>query len=131
MCAYDEPTDLDVLPGFELGFHTVSETGEEVSQELRMLFVIHRQANGLLYGDYLRDRAYTEARPIISDFCFDPTTRELLMTTRYTKSVSVDSITLVNPDLRIRKILNYLRPPEGQPLKDVALVGFGVEQKVS
>lgn len=129
--AYDEPGDVDALPGFELGFHTVSETGEEVSQELRMLFVIHRCEDGLLYGDYLRDRAYTEARPIISDFRFDPTTRELLMTTRYTKSVSVDSITLVNPSLRIRNILNYVRPPEGQPLKDVALVGFGVEQKVS
>jgi len=128
--AYDEPADVDALPGFELGFHTVSETGEEVSQELRMLFVIHRCEGGLLYGDYLRDRAYTEARPIISDFRFDPATRELLMTTRYTKSVSVDSITLVNPELRIRKILNYLRPPEGEPLKDVALVGFGVEQKV-
>jgi len=128
--AYDEPADVEALPGFELGFHTVSETGEEVSQELRMLFVIHREEEGLLYGDYLRDRAYSEARPIISDFRFDPTTRELLMTTRYTKSVSVDSITLVNPRLRIRKILNYVRPPEGQPLQDVALVGFGVEQKV-
>ena len=129
--AYQEIANVDELPGFELGFHTVSESGEEVSQELRMLFVIHRCEAGLLYGDYLRDRAYTEARPIISDFRFDPVTRELMMTTRYTKSVSVDSITLVNPRLRIRKILNYLRPPEGQPLKDVALVGFGVEQKVS
>jgi hypothetical protein len=127
---YAPIADLDALPGFELGFHTVSETGEEVSQELRMLFVIQRCEGGLLYGDYLRDRAYTEARPIVSDFCFDPSTRELLMTTRYSKSVSVDSITLVNPALRIRKILNYLRPPEGEPLKDVALVGFGVEQKL-
>ena len=51
------------------------------------------------------------------------------MTTHYTRVVSVDSITLINPNLRIRKILNYQRPPEGQPLENVVLVGFGVEQK--
>lgn len=37
------------------------------------------------------------------------------MTTNYTRSVSVDSITLINPDLRIRKIINYQRPQEGEP----------------
>jgi hypothetical protein len=56
-------------------------------------------------------------------------TRELLMTTHYTRIVSVDSITLVNPSLRLRQIVNYQRPPEGQPLEQVLLVGFGVEQK--
>ncbi|MDJ0538072.1 MAG: phycobiliprotein lyase, partial [Microcystis sp. M53603_WE2] len=86
---------------------------------------------GYLEGDYLRDRAYEEARPIISAFRFDSTTRELLMTTNYTRSVSVDSITLINPDLRIRKIVNYQRPQEGEPLEKVLLVGFGVECKVS
>ncbi|MFM6895867.1 MAG: phycobiliprotein lyase, partial [Microcystis panniformis] len=55
----------------------------------------------------------------------------LLMTTNYTRSVSVDSITLINPDLRIRKIINYQRPQEGEPLEKVLLVGFGVECKVS
>ncbi len=128
---YPIPENLDELLGFQLGFHTVSETGEEVSQELRMLFVIQGEEDGKLIGDYLRDRAYEEARPIISKFRFDSVTRELLMTTRYTNTVSVDSITLVNPALRIRKILNYRRPPEGEPLKDVGLVGFGVEQKVA
>ena len=126
-----DSADLEELLGFQLGFHTVSETGEEVSQELRMLFVVQGESDGKLTGDYLRDRAYEEARPIISSFRFDPLTRELLMTTRYTKTVSVDSITLVNPNLRIRKILNYRRPPEGEPLKEVGLVGFGVEQKVA
>ncbi|WP_246260006.1 phycobiliprotein lyase [Oxynema aestuarii] len=51
------------------------------------------------------------------------------MTTHYTRIVSVDSITLVNPSLRLRQIVNYQRPPEGQPLEQVLLVGFGVEQK--
>jgi hypothetical protein len=54
-------------------------------------------------------------------------TKELLMTTNYTRLVSVDSITLVNPNLRIRKIINYQRPAEEQPLEQVTLVGFGVE----
>ncbi|MGL4879974.1 MAG: phycobiliprotein lyase, partial [Waterburya sp.] len=49
----------------------------------------------------------------------------------YTRVVSVDSITLTNPTLRIRKILNYAKPPAGETLKTVLLVGFGVEQKVS
>ncbi|NEO63373.1 MAG: phycobiliprotein lyase, partial [Moorea sp. SIO4G2] len=43
---------------------------------------------------------------------------------------SVDSITLINPNLRIRKIINYQRPLESEPLDKVVLVGFGVEQKV-
>jgi hypothetical protein len=84
----------------------------------------------LVAGDYLRDRAYEESRPIISQFRFNPETRELLMTTTYTRVISVDSITLVNPKLRIRRILNYYRPTAGELMDQVALVGFGVEQKV-
>ena len=122
---------LPELPGFRLYFHTVSDKGEEVSQELRALFVPQQQQEDMITGDYLRDRAYEEARPIISEFRYHIPTRQLLMTTRYTKIVSVDSITLVNPDMRIRQILNYHRPPEGEPLEKLALVGFGVEQKVS
>ncbi len=127
---YAIPPNLDELLGFQLGFHTVSETGAEVSQELRMLFVIQGEEDGALVGDYLRDRAYEEAKPIVSKFRFETATRELLMTTHYTQVVSVDSITLINPELRIRKILNYRRPAEGEPLKDLGLVGFGVEQKL-
>ena len=126
---YPEPAHLDRLPGFRLGFHTVSETGEEVSQELRMLFVPHQQQGTVLEGAYLRDRAYEESRPIVSDFRYDAQTRELLMTTRYTRVTSVDSITLINPNLRIRRIYNYQRPAAGQPLETMLLVGFGVEQK--
>jgi hypothetical protein len=126
--AYAPPDNLDSLPGFHLAFDTVSDKGERVSQALNMLFV-PKGDDGWLLGDYLRDRAYEESRPIISQFRFNPNTRELLMTTQYTRVVSVDSITLVNPQLRIRKILNYRRPPEGEPLEEVVLVGFGVEQK--
>ena len=128
---YPALDDLDSLPGFNLGFYTISEKGEEVSQNLNLMFVPKTEIDSVLEGDYLRDRAYEEARPIISHFRFFPTTRELLMTTNYTRVVSVDSITLTNPQLRIRKILNYQKPPLGQPLSNVVLVGFGVEQKVT
>lgn len=127
---YPAQLELDKIPGFNLGFYTISEKGEEVSQNLNFLFVVKDEKKGFLEGDYLRDKAYEEARPIISHFKFMSQTRELLMTTQYTRVVSVDSITLINPNLRIRKIINYQRPAEGESLKDVVLVGFGVEQKV-
>jgi len=128
---YPEVHDLNQLPGFQLEFHTVSDKGEKVSQELRALFVPKGQVDGVITGDYLRDRAYEEARPIVSTFRYDPTTRELLMTTPYTRVVSVDSILLINPAMRIRRIFNYQRPADRQPLDTLILVGFGVEQKVS
>jgi hypothetical protein len=128
--AYPIPDQIDSLPGFNLVFHTISDKGEEVSQELRALFVPKQQTDGVITGDYLRDRAYEEARPIVSSFRYDASNRELLMTTPYTRVVSVDSILLVNPNMRIRRILNYQRPEAGQPLDTLVLVGFGVEQKV-
>ncbi len=126
---YGDVADIATLPGFRLGFHTVSEKGDEVTQELRLLFVPKTGDDDCVEGDYLRDRAYEEARPIISHFRYNTHSRELLMTTRYTKVVSVDSITLVNPDLRVRRILNYQCPPEGEPLNTLVLAGFGIEQK--
>ena len=126
---YAIPDNLGELPGYHLKFETVSDKGEEVSQQLNLLFVPTKQDELILHGDYLRDRAYEEDRPIVSAFRFNPETRELLMTTNYTHVVAVDSITMVNPDLRIRKILSYARPPENEPLEKVVLVGFGVEQK--
>lgn len=128
---YGKVDEIDSLPGFQLAFHTVSDKGEEVTQELRALFVPQQQVGTVLRGDYLRDRAYEEDRPIISSFTYDQSNHELLMTTPYTKVVSVDSILLVNPTTRIRRILNYKRPAEGEPLDSLVLVGFGVEQKVS
>ena len=126
---YGEGSDIEQMPGFQLVFHTVSDKGEEVSQELRALFVPKEQEGALVKGDYLRDRAYEEARPIISSFTYNQDKRELLMTTHYTRVVSVDFIRLINPQMRIRQILNYQRPPENQPLDTLVLVGFGVEQK--
>ena len=123
---------MDICPGFHLMFHTVSEAGVTKDQSLNLAFVPNDETvdnEFVLEGAYLRDKAYEEERPIISDFRFDARTRELLMTTRYTRVISVDSITLINPHMRIRRIFNYLRPPEGQPLEKLALVGFGVEQK--
>ncbi|WP_017298242.1 phycobiliprotein lyase [Nodosilinea nodulosa] len=127
---YGPVENIDQLPGFQLAFHTISDQGEEVSQELRALFVPKAQEGAVLSGDYLRDRAYEEDRPIISGFTYSQNNRELLMTTPYTRVVSVDSIQLINPTLRIRRILNYKRPAEGEAMDTLALVGFGVEQKV-
>jgi hypothetical protein len=127
---YGDIERLDQMPGFQLVFHTVSDKGEEVSQELCALFVPKRQEGAVLVGDYLRDRAYEEARPIISSFSYNSETRELLMTTHYTRLVSVDSIILINPSMRIRRILNYQRPSQGEPMDQLVLVGFGVEQKL-
>jgi hypothetical protein len=127
-------SDLEDCPGFHLIFHTVSEKGEVVDQSVNLAFVPSTQPaehDYLLEGDYLRDRAYEEDRPIISHFRFDSRSRELLMTTRYTHIVSVDSITLINPQTRIRRIFNYMKAPDGQPLTELALVGFGVEQKLA
>jgi hypothetical protein len=126
---YPNDAELDRFPGFYLAFETVSEKGEKAAHSLNMLFVYQQPNSLILSGDYLRDRAYEEAKPMIAKYHFNPETRELLMTTHYTQVVSVDSITLINPTLRIRKILNYRRPSAGQPLEDVVLVGFGVEQK--
>jgi hypothetical protein len=128
--AYAELDNLERLPGFNLGFDTVSETGEEKKQNLNLMFVPKSEANMLLTGDYLRDRAYEEDRPIVSHFSFDSKTKELLMTTNYTRVVSVDSITLINPTLRIRRILNYAKPDAEQALENVLLAGFGVEKKI-
>ncbi|MEL7356440.1 MAG: phycobiliprotein lyase [Cyanobacteria bacterium J06560_6] len=130
--AFPQENRMEICPGFHLMFHTVSEAGVTKDQSLNLAFVPNDETVNnefVLEGAYLRDRAYEEDRPIISDFRFDARTRELLMTTRYTRVISVDSITLVNPQMRIRRIFNYLRPPEGQPLDKLALVGFGVEQK--
>jgi len=128
--SYEQLSNLEQLPGFNLGFYTISEKGEEKKQNLNLMFVPKSENGNCLSGDYLRDCAYEEARPIVSHFHFDSNNRELLMTTNYTQIVSVDSITLTNPTLRIRKILNYEKPAPDQPLKNVLLAGFGVEQKM-
>ncbi|MBE9145581.1 phycobiliprotein lyase [Planktothrix mougeotii] len=123
--------ELETLPGYRLAFQTVSEKGDEVSQALNILFVPQKLNFPIIEGDYLRDKAYEEAKPMVAYFRYDTETRELLMKTTYTRVVSVDSITLINPELRIRRIINYQRPLNHEPLNRVLLVGFGVEQKQS
>lgn len=126
---YPPQPEINGLLGFHLAFDTVSEKGEEVSQQLNMLFLPEEETAPILQGDYLRDRAYEEDRPIVAHFRFDPDSLELKMKTTYTQVIAVDSIRLVNPRLRIRQILTYRRPPQGEALTDLVLVGFGVEQK--
>jgi hypothetical protein len=128
---YEARSDVEDFPGFHLEFATVSETGDRVAQALNMLFVFEPTDAGVLHGQYLRDRAYEEAKPMIAQFQFNPSSAELLMTTTYTRVVSIDSITLISPTLRIRRIFNYLRPLAGEACQDMLLVGFGVEQKVT
>ncbi|MEL7037351.1 MAG: phycobiliprotein lyase [Cyanobacteria bacterium J06592_8] len=122
--------NLEELVGYHLAFETVSEKGDRVSQQWNILFIPQKFEFPYLEGDYLRDQAYEEAKPMTAHFRYNIQTRELLMTTHYTQVVSVDSITFVNPKLRIRKILNYQRPREKRPLEKVILAGFGVEQKL-
>ncbi|MEO1403625.1 MAG: phycobiliprotein lyase, partial [Cyanobacteria bacterium J06635_1] len=61
---YASVPNLEDLPGFSMAFDTVSEKGEKVSQSLNLLFVPQPEDGPILAGDYLRDRAYEEARPI-------------------------------------------------------------------
>jgi hypothetical protein len=51
--------NLASLPGYQLAFQTVSETGERVSQQLNLLFVPRKIEDSMIEGDYLRDRALT------------------------------------------------------------------------
>ena len=52
------------------------------------------------------------------------------MTTYYRRSVAVDQMRLVSPDLRIRTIVTYKRPEiREEPPSIIDLVGFGVEHK--
>ncbi|WP_287128419.1 phycobiliprotein lyase [Candidatus Cyanaurora vandensis] len=120
-----QTTPTGYTGGFHLDFDTISETGEKTAMSLNILFV-PTQADPI-EGVYLRDRAYEEQRPIAAHFRYDPDRSEMLMTTPYTQVVSVDSITFVNPDLRLRRILNYRRAPV---LTEPLLIGFGIEQRV-
>ena len=44
---YAYGSSLEYLPGFNLGFYTISEKGEEVSQELNLLFVPQAENAGM------------------------------------------------------------------------------------
>jgi hypothetical protein len=122
-----QPEPTGFVGGFHLAFDTTSEHGEKVAMDLNILFLPTRDENR---GLYLRDRAYEEDRPITSEFHYDPQRGEMLMTTPYSRVVSVDSITFINPNTRLRRIINYRRPAVDGPLTEPLLIGFGVEMRV-
>ncbi len=140
------------FPGFAIAFDTRSETGETVSMSLQALFVpdtyLPNQAlipdlpppplsaqialePGLIQGFYLRDRGYSEAEAISGRFSYQPVRQTLEMTTYYQRSVAVDQMRLVAPDVRMRTIITYQRPPQGEIPTTIDLIGFGVERRYS
>lgn len=137
-------------PGFAIAFDTVSETGEQVSMRLKALFipdtyVIRDEtstnlaptplaaqvptAPEVIQGYYLRDEGYSEAGAVASRFTYLPTRQTLEMTTYYRRSVAIDQMRLVAPDLRLRTIITYQRPEANEVPTVIDLVGFGVEQR--
>lgn len=143
-----------VLPGFAIAFDTRSETGETVSMSLKALFVADayvlnageaKQAmppppvtaqvatpdGEVIQGFYLRDEGYSEPGSISGRFSYQATRQTLEMTTYYRRSVAVDQMRMVAPELRLRTIITYQRPTTGEPPGVIDLVGFGVERKQS
>lgn len=134
-------------PGFAISFNTRSETGEEVSMSLKALFVpdayvvsaieqpdipvvaqVVLDPEGI-QGFYLRDKGYSEAGAIAGRFTYQPTRQTLEMTTYYSRSVAVDQMRMIAPDMRMRTIVTYQRPDVGQIPSVITLVGFGVEYR--
>lgn len=141
-----------VCPGFAIAFDTISETGEQVSMSLKALFIPDTYvipdetsaavppipltarvppAQELIQGYYLRDEGYSEPGAVKSRFTYLPTRQTLEMTTYYRRSVAIDQMRLVAPDLRLRTIITYKRPESGEEPTVIDLVGFGVEQRQS
>jgi hypothetical protein len=149
-----EPTQLAAegqeCPGFAIAFDTRSETGEEVSMSLKALFVPDAYvisaksdpnapafpvaadvpaAEEVIQGFYLRDEGYSEAGAVSGRFTYLPSRQTLEMTTYYKRSVAVDQMRIVAPDLRIRTIITYQRPQPGEVPTVIDLIGFGVEHR--
>jgi hypothetical protein len=139
--------------GFGISFETLSETGEEVSMRLKALFVPDHflvdptqlpadpAAPGLplaaalpdtaelIKGCYLRDEGYSESGAITGRFTYLPSRQTLEMTTYYSRSVAVDQMRLLSPQLRLRTIVTYQRPAPGVVPSTINLVGFGMERR--
>eukprot|EP00276_Gloeochaete_wittrockiana_P003282 CAMPEP_0184646568 /NCGR_PEP_ID=MMETSP0308-20130426/3276_1 /TAXON_ID=38269 /ORGANISM="Gloeochaete witrockiana, Strain SAG 46.84" /LENGTH=208 /DNA_ID=CAMNT_0027076685 /DNA_START=179 /DNA_END=805 /DNA_ORIENTATION=- len=115
--------------GFRIVFDTVMEKRGNVSSGTNVLFLPMSVDNDKIYGDYLRDVAYEESKAIIGKFSYNLINSELEMITRYTKVTSKDSITMANPNLRIRRILNYLNGTGDEEPQQLVLAGFGIEQR--
>lgn len=126
-----DPRERAYSEGFSVGFLTRMESQVSlVRASTNLVFVPRDVTDSIVSGDYYRDLGYEEKSPIAALFSFNARAMELTMTTRYTRVVSVDQISLVNPKMRLRKIVNYARPEsDSDPLVDPILVGFGVESK--
>ncbi|MDI9640785.1 phycobiliprotein lyase [Oscillatoria amoena NRMC-F 0135] len=143
------------FPGFAIAFQTRSETGETLSMSLKALFVPDiyvfsaqetsalpqpvlpqvaevplASESDIIQGYYLRDEGYSEAGAIAGRFTYQPTRQTLEMTTYYQRSVAVDQMRIVAPDIRLRTILTYRRPLQPQEAPhQINLIGFGVEHR--
>ncbi len=146
-----DPEQGRSCPGFAIHFDTESEKGEKVSMSLKALFVpdayvsasaalqprslplaaqvATEPAGEVIQGYYLRDEGYSEAGAIAGRFTYQPTRQTLEMTTYYNRSVAVDQMRFIAPDVRMRTIVTYRRPTADEPPSVIDLIGFGVERK--
>ncbi|MEW6496235.1 MAG: phycobiliprotein lyase, partial [Cyanobacteriota bacterium] len=86
-------------------------------------------AEEVIQGYYLRDEGYSEVGAVKSRFTYIPSRQTLEMTTYYQRSVAVDQMRFVTPDLRLRTIVTYKRPESSEPPTVIDLVGFGIERR--
>jgi hypothetical protein len=120
----------DQAEGFRVSFLTKMESQEElVRSSTDLAFLPTAVEDNIISGQYYRLMGYEESGPKKAEFEFDAAKSQLTMKTTYTRVVSVDEITLTNPSFRVRKIINYVLPADGEPLSKPVLVGFGIEQK--
>lgn len=126
----------DSATGFRVIFDTIMRnTGRKVHAETDVVFLPQTVSNnGILSGIYLRSQGYEDKDPAAATFTFqsgmDVGIGQLNMVTRYSQVVSVDQITLLDEDMRMRRIVNYKRPERSEdPLKELQLLGFGVEKR--
>ncbi|MGG6293431.1 phycobiliprotein lyase [Leptolyngbya sp. AN02str] len=137
-------------PGFVVSFDTVSEKGETVSMSLKALFVpdayvvrqdvvvtpllpsasvVSEEDGDIVRGYYLRNEGYFDPGAIAGRFTYQPARQTLEMTTFYNRSVAVDQMRFVAPDMRMRTIVTYQRPSAGEVPTVIDLIGFGVERR--
>jgi hypothetical protein len=150
---FKEANNSDRAYGFAISFETLSETGEEVAMRLKALFIpddfltyperLPQDAAApgsplaaelpsteeVIKGFYLRDEGYSESGAITGRFTYLPSRQTLEMTTYYSKSVAVDQMRLMSPQLRLRTIVTYQRPEPGVVPSVINLVGFGMERR--
>eukprot|EP00179_Madagascaria_erythrocladioides_P021579 CAMPEP_0198343806 /NCGR_PEP_ID=MMETSP1450-20131203/62845_1 /TAXON_ID=753684 ORGANISM="Madagascaria erythrocladiodes, Strain CCMP3234" /NCGR_SAMPLE_ID=MMETSP1450 /ASSEMBLY_ACC=CAM_ASM_001115 /LENGTH=203 /DNA_ID=CAMNT_0044049009 /DNA_START=55 /DNA_END=662 /DNA_ORIENTATION=+ len=87
--------------GISVSFDTYMEEMQEyVRSSTNLVFVPEEVSGEEVSGAYLRDQAYEEREPKAATFVYNAGRRELLMQTRYTRIVAVDSITLINDHTR-------------------------------